>query len=344
MRYYHEKLLYAISIIIYSLKTNKSISYILFFLLISTSINGQNLIVNPDAELDPISNGWTQVSGNWVSATEITPQNGVYHFGAGDSAGVSEIYQDIDVSSFANDIDAGGINFSFSGYISTWNGLDEGRIIIEYRNSSNVVLSSYDTGLQIPTVWTKFSDTRVANINTRIVRVRLLSTRNQGNYSDGYIDNLELYAFGNPSTSNVFPLYGNVGIGTNNPDAKLAVNGNIHTKEVKVDLASWPDYVFEDTYKLPTLKSIEAHIKEEGHLPNIPKASFVKVNGIYLGQMNAKLLEKIEELTLYTIQQENHIKVLENSEQTLKERVGKLENTVDRLEKIIAKYHRVKKH
>ncbi len=96
---------------------------------------------------------------------------------------------------------------------------------------------------------------------------------------------------------------GNVGIGTTSPDTKLAVNGNIHTKEVKVDLVGWPDYVFESDYNLPTLKEVENHIAENGHLENIPSAAAVKENGIQLGEMNAKLLQKIEELTLYMIEQ-----------------------------------------
>ncbi|MEE3999167.1 hypothetical protein V1T75_02365 [Tenacibaculum sp. FZY0031] len=104
---------------------------------------------------------------------------------------------------------------------------------------------------------------------------------------------------------------GNVGIGTANPDAKLSVNGTIHSKEVKVDLTGWPDYVFSKEYTLPSLYEVEKHINEKGHLQNIPSAKEVaKDGGIELGEMNRKLLEKIEELTLYTIQQEKSINEL----------------------------------
>lgn len=95
---------------------------------------------------------------------------------------------------------------------------------------------------------------------------------------------------------------GNVGIGTTTPDSKLAVNGNIHAKEVKVDLTGWPDYVFEGNYILPTLKEVEEHIREKGHLINIPSAKEVEANGVELGEMNKLLLEKLEEQMLYILQ------------------------------------------
>ncbi len=117
---------------------------------------------------------------------------------------------------------------------------------------------------------------------------------------------------------------GNVGIGTTTPDAKLAVNGNIHTKEVKVDLIGWSDFVFKDSYKLPTLKEVEQHIKEKGHLKDIPSEEEVKKEGIYLGEMDSKLLQKIEELTLYTIEQEKRIESLEVKNEKLIVLVEKL--------------------
>ncbi|MEX0289618.1 MAG: malectin, partial [Flavobacteriaceae bacterium] len=86
---------------------------------------------------------------------------------------------------------------------------------------------------------------------------------------------------------------GNVGIGTSSPDEKLAVNGIIHAKEVRVDLAGWPDYVFENDYELPSLEEVAEHIKQKGHLINIPSARQVEANGAYLGEMNKLLLEKV---------------------------------------------------
>ena len=131
---------------------------------------------------------------------------------------------------------------------------------------------------------------------------------------------------GNTSyTSMTFKL-GNIGIGTTNPDAKLTVNGNIHTKEVKVDLnIPAPDYVFKDSYDLLTIEQVQQHIKENGHLPNIPSATEMETNGVELGSMNMKLLEKIEELTLYTIAQEKQLQQQKDTNKNLETRLAKLE-------------------
>lgn len=126
----------------------------------------------------------------------------------------------------------------------------------------------------------------------------------------------------------IFPN-GNIGIGTNNPDLwKLAVNGKIRAKEIKVE-TGWSDFVFFEDYELPTLEEVENHIKEKGHLKNIPSAKEVAENGIFLGQMDSKLLQKIEELTLYTIQQQKEIEELKLQNQKLLEfqlRLEKLES------------------
>ncbi|SEL98385.1 hypothetical protein SAMN05421740_11911, partial [Parapedobacter koreensis] len=98
-----------------------------------------------------------------------------------------------------------------------------------------------------------------------------------------------------------------VGIGTMDPAERLSVNGNVRAKEVKVEMANWPDYVFGAGYDLMTLPALESHIKTHGHLPGIPKAREVEAEGIGLAEMNRKLLEKVEELTLHLIQQQKNI-------------------------------------
>lgn len=107
----------------------------------------------------------------------------------------------------------------------------------------------------------------------------------------------------NPVGAGDFYFSGKVGIKTQTPgDYDLAVNGKIRSQEIKVETSNWPDYVFEEDYKLRTLTETEKFIQKNGHLPEVPKASDVEANGISLGEMNKVLLKKIEELTLQVIQ------------------------------------------
>jgi len=113
---------------------------------------------------------------------------------------------------------------------------------------------------------------------------------------------------------------GQVGIGTITPTAKLAVNGNIRAKEIKVEAANWPDFVFAKSYQLPKLNETAGYIREKGHLPGIPSAAEVKMNGVDLGDMNAKLLQKIEELTLHLIEMNNTLKTQQIEIEKLKKK------------------------
>ena len=102
---------------------------------------------------------------------------------------------------------------------------------------------------------------------------------------------------------------GNVGIGMENPQAKLAVDGNILAKEIKVKTdINVPDYVFEPDYELTSLDDIEQFIQTNKHLPEIPSAKEIEQNGLDLAEMNLLLLKKVEELTLYAIEQKDELK------------------------------------
>lgn len=101
----------------------------------------------------------------------------------------------------------------------------------------------------------------------------------------------------NPSSSN-FSLF----------DSKLSVDGRIVANElVCVDISTWADFVFEDSYQLPSLTEVEQHIQEHKHLPDIPSAADVQRDGVNVVEMQAKLLQKVEELTLYVIDQNKKI-------------------------------------
>lgn len=126
-------------------------------------------------------------------------------------------------------------------------------------------------------------------------------------------------------TSNGF-----VGIGTNDPKSKLSVNGQIRATEVKVlaDI-SVPDYVFEPDYELRTLKETKEYITKNKHLPEIPSASEINENGIDLGDMNMRLLKKIEELTLYQIEMLERLEKLETENTRIDELEKKLQELTD---------------
>jgi len=107
------------------------------------------------------------------------------------------------------------------------------------------------------------------------------------------------------------PNGGSVGIGTTIPSEKLSVNGNVRAKKVIVSQTGWPDYVFAPAYKLRPLNELAAFIQKNQHLPDMPSAKEVEEKGISVGDNQALLLKKIEELTLYILQQENRIRLLE---------------------------------
>ena len=133
---------------------------------------------------------------------------------------------------------------------------------------------------------------------------------------------------------------GNFGIGTTNPQAKLAVNGDIFSKKVKVMQTGWPDYVFEPSYKLLSLKEVEAFIQQYKHLPDVPTAKEVEKNGLDIGENQATLLQKIEELTLYAIEQDKKIEAQQKEIATLKEQnqlLEKLKQEIEELKKYFKK-------
>lgn len=104
---------------------------------------------------------------------------------------------------------------------------------------------------------------------------------------------------------------GNVGIGYENFGTyKLAVNGSVRSMEVVVE-TGWADYVFDENYKLPSLSDVEKFIQQNKHLPNIPSAKEVEEKGLHLGDTQKKMMEKIEELTLYLIEKSKEIEALQ---------------------------------
>lgn len=130
---------------------------------------------------------------------------------------------------------------------------------------------------------------------------------------------------------------GNVGIGTTTPDQKLAVNGTIHSRQVIVDLNSWPDYVFKPDYKLLPLSQVKNYIDQYQHLPDVPSEQELLKNGLNLGEINKILTKKIEEITLYLIEKDKKDKEKESQLQSQQEQINQFKQQLDVLTKAISK-------
>ncbi|MFD2904407.1 hypothetical protein [Sphingobacterium anhuiense] len=166
-----------------------------------------------------------------------------------------------------------------------------------------------------------------SSMGGKVPRIRLGQYNNQG-----WSDWQSFYTSANANnidtdwTARKIYVVDKIGIGVQNPTEKLAVNGKIRATEIKVDSGPWPDFVFEEDYKLTPLKDVETFIKENKHLPGVPKAKEIEENGLSLGEMVRILMQKNEELTLHLIEKDKEIED-QNS------RIQKLETLVNKLVK-----------
>ena len=177
------------------------------------------------------------------------------------------------------------------------------RILSLKRNTSNGNANNFEF---------KISD----NVNgVNVIAKRSLSITATQNAAD-------IALLANPGQTNpqfLLKANGNVGIGTTNPGSyKLAVEGRIGAREVDVKTSSWADFVFAKDYALPTLDEVDAYIQEHHHLPDVPSEAEVLKEGIHLGEMQKVLLQKVEELTLYTIDLQEQLRVQQQEIEQLK--------------------------
>jgi hypothetical protein len=157
-------------------------------------------------------------------------------------------------------------------------------------------------------------------------------TNNAGNADRGFLGMLDdnqlgLYGFGGAGWGvlyNVNTGQLNIGASRNAVGYKVSVGGKIIAEEVRVSLVTnWPDYVFADEYKLAPIDKLDLYIKENKHLPNVPAAAEIEKSGMELGEMQKKLMEKIEELTLYIIQLKKENETMQADIKQLKTNAGK---------------------
>jgi hypothetical protein len=242
-------------------------------------------------------------------------------FGIGTTSPVGRV----DISSAGNQLRlsggtvAGGVwtNVQDILYLADWNTGTKGL---------NINMTSGNVGLGVSSPSTKLSFG--ASVQARLLSLYDQPTDWYGFGIQGYQMRLQVgtanarFSFFAGDNSEVMTVQGsgNVGIGTTSPNQKLTVNGTIYGKEVKVDLnVPGPDYVFEKDYRLPSLDEIKSYVDQHKHLPEVPSAKEMELNGINVSEMNMILLKKVEELTLYLINATNEIKMLNQKVETLSE-------------------------
>jgi hypothetical protein len=200
----------------------------------------------------------------------------------------------------------------------------------------------YSNGNQISTVGTSIaisSSSVNASTNGTITSQYGFydSASNSGTVTNGYGIYISGFGTGGTHTNTPYDVYaadanvynyfaGNVGIGTTAPPYPLSVKGTIGAGEVIVtNTSGWSDYVFDPGYRLASLSEVAAYVKENHHLPEIPSAKEVEEKGVSLGEMQSKLLAKIEELTLHMVKAEERNNQLEEENRELQTRMSRLE-------------------
>ncbi|SDW58088.1 hypothetical protein SAMN05444410_1049 [Hydrobacter penzbergensis] len=183
---------------------------------------------------------------------------------------------------------------------SVWNGAP-GIIVSQYSASGNTIysLQSNTTSLDQGGILEGYSNA-VTSGSKAVGSIAFLrentSTTALSSYTAFYTN-----SGGSVSEKMRITSGGNVRIGTNSPTEKLSVNGNIRTQKLIGTQLGWSDYVFDKNYKLRSLQNLETYINQNKHLPDVPAAKEVEEKGISVGDNQALLLKKIEELTLYVI-------------------------------------------
>lgn len=234
----------------------------------------------------------------------------------------------------------GGMGFYISG---TSTGIDDdilwGTPKIQIQRNGNVGIDEFDPIEKLHVTDGDIFIGRNATNDPESGRLRI--TERVDSYQGGYMhydgdDNiLNIGVHNNNNTSltddkdaiSIDRTNGSVGINTTSPSSsyKLHVNGNAYADTFYTDAATYADFVFDADYELPTLREVEAYINKNHHLPEIPSEAEAKANGINLQEMQAKLLQKIEELTLYMIEQNKQIEDLKKKNIQMNQQIKSLQ-------------------
>ena len=208
------------------------------------------------------------------------------------------------------------------------------------------ILPTGNVGIGTKTPTAQFHTTgtvRLAGLTSDSTKTRVLVSDTSGNLFYQNVSSLNgrwQYANGT-----VYDSADNIAIGTSNPQGyKFAVNGTAIFTKVKVKTAgTWPDYVFAKDYHLPDLQELEDYLTKYRHLPDIASEEEVQRDGIDVGDHQAALLKKVEELTLYLIDENKQLKVEADQMKTQQDqmkaqqdRLDQQQKEIDELKKLIA--------
>ncbi|MEN2401773.1 hypothetical protein GKZ90_0018435 [Flavobacterium sp. MC2016-06] len=269
---------------------------------------------NVETNIAPVSN----VNGQWIAVTPLNNTLGSNYYQGLSFGFDTNNYASIVNGVGTNDFYFGRWDYAWKGWNKIWHSGNLNNSTSDFTaktiSSSKINLSVPGSGDQIDAFTIDVSSFGTAENAARssFFRVRDIGG---GNWIPFIIK-------GN----------GNIGIGTINPLYRLDVIGTIRSREIKVDLAG-ADFVFGDDYKLMPLNELENYLIINKHLPEIASAEEMQKNGVELGKLNNQLLQKIEELTLYSIEQNKKIEEQSKEIETLKSlvlRVSKIEDKLAR--------------
>jgi hypothetical protein len=238
-------------------------------------------------------------------------------------------------------------NIATGGDTSFIGTVDSNRLAIRTRNIERMsILPTGNIGIGTITPSAQFHTTgsvRLAGLTSDSTKNRVLVSDTSGNLFYRNVSSLNRWQY---AAGTVYDSVDNIGIGTSNTQGyKLAVNGTAIFTKVKVKTAgTWPDYVFKKGYALPDLLELERYIAANQHLPGILSEGEVQKDGIDVGAHAAAVLQKVEELTLYLIEENKKLKEQNNRlEQQRKEieegkaRLEQQQQEIDELKKLIRK-------